>query len=178
MVTHVALVDERVYVREGKTIAHNRTPVGTIYTCTTWCNKQHSTQAVIAGLAGTAASIRSILGGNLVLDIHAHGSPGFISVGSSGISIQNIADVQTWLGVFKWVNIYACSVAGNSEGVAFCRRLAKDCGVWVRASPKPQHDDEKGGVLRIGLWEGDVYTFNPKGDLEWIHRDEGNPIRE
>jgi hypothetical protein len=110
------------------------------------------------------------------LIFNAHGRPGKISIGE-GITRNDVTKFSVLNGLVKRIWIVACKVARIKEAGAitdgnyFCYRLAQESGAYVRASSATQTTYPDLLVANfipyghIDEWEGEVFTWNPKGEL-------------
>jgi hypothetical protein len=110
------------------------------------------------------------------LIFNAHGSPGAIHVGQ-GIGLGDLHKFQLLktkdgLPLIKEIWIVACKVAGKGkfvsggpDGETFCKDLALATGALVTAGTREQRTGtDKIPLWHIDEWEGEVRTYDPKGN--------------
>lgn len=125
----------------------------------------------IANIAKTAP------GGKLeTLIFNAHGSPGRIRIGTHIIYLD-VEKFRPLRDLVKRIWIVACQVAqiketkSMTDGNRFCYRLAQESGAYVRAGTAVQITYPDLLITNfipygyIDEWEGEVFTWNPKGEL-------------
>lgn len=141
--------------------------------------KVSATTTVDEMVSNIADVARNAPGGKLeTLIFNGHGGPGRIRVGT-GITHDHVGKFRV-LGDAKLVEriwIVACKVARIKEagaitdGNQFCYRLAQEAGAFVRASSATQITYPDLLIANfipyghIDEWEGEVFTWNPKGEL-------------
>jgi hypothetical protein len=143
----------------------------------TWKVAQSTSVDQMVGWIATVA--KSAPEGKLeTLIFNGHGAPGKIKIGQH-ITRQDVEKFRVLKdnNLVKRIWIVACKVArigeagGITDGNYFCYRLAQESGAYVRASSARQYAYPDILVANfipwghIDEWEGDVFTWNPKGDL-------------
>jgi len=141
----------------------------------TWKVAKSTSVDDMVGWIATVA--KSAPGGKLeTLIFNGHGKPGRIKIGQ-GITRSDVEKFGKLYGLVARIWIVACKVAriddagSITDGNYFCYRLAQESGAYVRASSATQIAYPNLLVANfipyghIDEWEGDVFTWNPKGKL-------------
>ena len=120
--------------------------------------KSNATSLVIDSKDNTIACITQTLAKNPVTSLHlvAHGSPGYLELGNTPLTTENLVEYQQYLRQWQVeeIVIYGCCVARDED---FLKRLQIFTGARVAGSKVPVGNTEKGGN-----WQLDYYQSSPK----------------
>jgi hypothetical protein len=102
---------------------------------------------------------------------NCHGEPAYLYTGR-GIGMNQVPLFIRLRGKVEKIWFYACSVAGQPQGLTFCAEVAKQARCYVLASPDDQSEsdeEEKFGLPfnSLDTFEGKLISFDPAGQVNW-----------